>query len=182
MQTAQTQRLKDKIPQSLHYLANWLVARMNNEDAMIFYMRFLDVLDTNADLSKVEYKLKLWILLDPEVGIIKRGTDEEKAVIQYTAEFLRRFIRGEEVSQTERWPVMRRTLDSWREQKRFVSMSAVHWSVVPEPNSLMWVAVAVGEWQIIEYKRIADKLTALLEEAKLSMPTHEGLTSRRPKC
>ena len=86
------------IPKILAYLEDGIFEKLPNELSKEWPIRFMDAINVGADLSKVWSKFSIWMLGDPEYGVI--NFSKNKKVIQYIIDLYQRSLT-EEVSSAE---------------------------------------------------------------------------------
>lgn len=90
--------IKIGVPESIAYLEDKIFEGLPNEDAKQFAVDFVKAIPVGADLSKVEYRFKLWLLTDKYNGVIKYANEETKKIIRQIAKLHKKMISGESVS------------------------------------------------------------------------------------
>jgi hypothetical protein len=89
------------IPVHLAYLEDGLFEGLTKEKAMLWPERFLDAFEPGKDYSKTWYKFAVWLLFDPQDGIIKHATQEETEVIRSVAKLYQLAAAGIAVTQKD---------------------------------------------------------------------------------
>jgi hypothetical protein len=86
------------IPVELAYLEDQLFELQTPEDAQLWPERFLNAIPVGADLSKVFGQWAIWMLTDPEHGVIKYAGDQQdvREAIERVADCWRRGASPEE--------------------------------------------------------------------------------------
>ena len=86
----------------LSHLEDSIFGSLPYELAIKWPERFLDTISVGKDLSVVWPKFALWLLVDPEWGVLQFAkTEESRNVIQTVANLFERVIKGEGVSLDE---------------------------------------------------------------------------------
>jgi hypothetical protein len=149
------------IPEQLAYLEDWLFEHLPVADAMSWPERVLTAIHVGADLSRVWPEFAIWMLVDPEHGVLQDAVDiSTRAAIVDVADLYR---RTDAVSPNE-WAVAREA--AWVTSARAARVAAWATDAVGDAATLMYAAtyadrVAPETWTNVA----ADKLIALLEEA-----------------
>jgi len=184
------------IPISLVYLEDHLFEGLENKEAKMFPLRFLDAIKVGSDLSLISPKFVFWMLTDKE-GIIKNAFPDGKKAIKKTAKLYKKLISGKTVT-TEEWSAARAAAESaWSaaesdsatdsatdsDSATWAASGAV-WSARSDARAAAKLANNAGSsawssaWSSAEeeaaeeikfeaYKKMADRLIELLEEEKL---------------
>ena len=134
------------IPEWLALLEDGIFEGLPNEEAKKFPLRFLQAIKPGADLSKVEYQFKIWLLVDKHNGVIQWANDETKKIIKDIVKLQKRALKGDMPSESD-----------WSSVARSAARSAA-WSAA---RSAAWSAA----WSA-HYEKMADKLISLLKKAK----------------
>jgi len=84
------------IPRVLAKLEDTIFEALPNDIALTWPERFLDSINTGSNLEMVWPKFAVWLLGDPEHGVIKYARDDEaKASIQRVVDLYKRKINGD---------------------------------------------------------------------------------------
>ncbi len=90
------------IPRSIARLEDGIFEGLPNDLAMTWPDRFLSAIKVGADLSLVTPTLMLWILADPDCGVIRHAKNKKtKSAIQTVIELYERKLRGNEPTREE---------------------------------------------------------------------------------
>lgn len=115
------------IPIVLARLEDGIFENLENGESKKWPERFLSSIKVGADLSSVGSKFFIWLLVDPQDGVIRFASQTGRTSIEKVANLYKRRLNGNEPAYKE------------------------------------WAAEA---WEAAAYRKIADKLIELLEEAK----------------
>jgi hypothetical protein len=164
-----TPRLQDQIPESLDHLIEILMQVMTHEDARGFYIRYLDALNTKADLIKVLYQFKYALLID----YLPHASDNVRPLVIAMAELQQRLMEGKLVRNDELETLQVQIRDLWQTEG-MRELCAIIWANSHFPVGPARVMLAIAEATIDRtdrpafYKRAGDKLVLLLEEGRPS--------------
>src|SRR5215472_7794217 len=90
------------IPRQLAYLEDRLFEGLPTKEAQAFPFAFLTSIPLGADLSLVLARFLLWLLIDPEHGVV-RFAGKHGQVMSEVATLYQRLLNGEAVAKPE-WP------------------------------------------------------------------------------
>lgn len=140
------------IPTALARLEDTLFERMSNAEAKNWPVDFLKAIPVGADLSQVADRFMLWLLVDPQDGVLRYAkTDGIKTTIKNVAAAVERRISGEQISR-EQWQKLR--VEAWETWRTRAAYAAAVYAY----------ADADARYKFIV--RMAKKLLELLREAK----------------
>ena len=151
------------IPEALAWLEDDIFERLSNGEAKKFAVDFLKVIPVGADLTKVVWKFKIWVLVDRHNGVIQYANEETKRIIKQIVALQKRELRGDRVDEGD-WSAARSA--AWsaaRSAARSAAWSAAR-SAAWSAESAAWSAESVA-WSAY-YKKCARKLLSLLRSAK----------------
>ena len=155
------------IPESLCLLEDKLFEGMKNGDAKEFPLRFLKAIKPGADLTRVEYKFKHWLLVDKHNGVIQWAETESKKIIRHIAKLQKQASEGSMPSD-EKWSAAWSAAESAAESAAWSAAESA-WSAAESARSAAESAAWSEAWSVARsahYKKMADKLIQLLEEAE----------------
>ena len=90
------------IPRQLAYLEDRLFENLPNGKAKAWPEAFLEAIPVGADLLVTFHQFIVWLLVDPDEGVIKFArTDRTREAIQRVADLYQRLLDGGEVSREE---------------------------------------------------------------------------------
>ena len=82
------------IPEQLAQLEDVIFEWLPNEEAMLWPERFLSAFEVGKDYSKVWNHFAVWLLADPDEGVIRFADKEGKAAIKNVVKLHKKVIKG----------------------------------------------------------------------------------------
>jgi len=154
------------IPQILAHLQDHVFEGLTSKDAKDFPERFLEAILVGADLSKVWSNFILWVLVDPECGIVNRATSGSnvEAIVRKVARFVEVGGTPEEGDQLIHEAFERDFDVSYHVA---LAVNEIAGKFFNEAASSFYLALASADekWEKTNYKAQAEKLIELLKEA-----------------
>ncbi len=90
------------IPKILAHLEDRIFESLPNEEAMSWPERFLDAISPGANLSRVWPHFAVWLLTDPQCGVLRHAKKTETRIcIQRVSDLWARMAAGEDVANSE---------------------------------------------------------------------------------
>jgi hypothetical protein len=96
------------IPRMIARLEDRIFEGLTNGEAKKFPLRFLEAIKTGSDLSQVPWKFLIWLLIDPEDGVVKYARPDGKKAIKAIAKKLEQKLKGKNIT-SEEWIELRKT-------------------------------------------------------------------------
>lgn len=101
------------IPRIVARLEDRIFEGMAAGDSQEFPLQFLTAIPVGADLSRVAARFMLWMLADPEQGVIRfASTERTQAAVTGVAALYERVLKGDTPSE-EAWNKARRAADAY---------------------------------------------------------------------
>ncbi len=88
------------IPKELAQLEDQIFEGLTNGKSQEWPERFLGAINPGADLSKVWNNFAVWLLIDPEVGVIRYADERGRVAIKRVADLHKRASKGVKVRQS----------------------------------------------------------------------------------
>ena len=82
------------IPKELAKLEDEIFEGLPNDKSMVWPEKFLSSFKVGKDYSKVWNRFAVWMLIDPEFGVIRNADDQGKVAIKNIANLHEKVIRG----------------------------------------------------------------------------------------
>jgi hypothetical protein len=151
------------VPEELARFQDVIFGRLLPERAKAFPREFLTAINVGADLSKVANRFLVWLLTDPEHGVIKYADEQGADAIRGVATLHQRVIDGGDVTDAE-WTAARET--AWTAARAAGDAAwyaardaarAAGWAAAGAAGNAVWVAAWDAQ---------ANKLLELLRAAK----------------
>jgi hypothetical protein len=135
------------IPRQLAYLEDRIFEGLPAREAQAFPFAFLTSIPLGADLSLVLARFMLWLLIDPEHGVV-RFAGKHGQVISDVAALYQRILNGEAVAKPE-WPPLihaasKRGKEALESAETFKKKSALSMAAAAEKASHAFDAAVVA--------------------------------------
>ena len=151
------------IPQTIAHMEDAMFERLPNVVAMKFPERFLAAITPGADLSLVMSRLMLWLLVDPDDGVILFADAEDaKSAIERIAALYERQLSGDNPS-PEEWSAAAATACA--------AAAATAWAATAAEKAVpatAWAAAAEAAWAAAEWQAAATAAAAAAAAASAS--------------
>jgi len=157
------------VPELLAYLQDAIFETLSLEDAKEFPEKFLEAISVGADLSQIWSQFALWLLVDPECGVIRemQQASEEERITLAVAELIKKGGTVEEF----------RAAAKVADKVQLSAFLTYHVAKAFEESydvmSNEWKSVCdVVEWADLKHEKLnaktqAEKLIQLLKEAPI---------------
>ena len=175
------------IPRILARLEDRLFEGLSVKESKSFPVRFLEAIEPGADLSMVWPKFIIWVLADPEHGVIKFARPDGKKAIERVVELYKQKIDGADIDR-QVWndaAAAYATTDATTDATTYAAYAAAYATTTDATTYATYAAAyaayaadaaayaadaaadaADAAARRNHYKLMADKLIELLKEAK----------------
>ena len=158
------------IPHMIARLEDRIFEGLSNKEAKEFPLKFLKAIKPGADLSMVVPKFFVWLLIDPEDGVIKFARTDGKKAIQKVAELYLQKIAGKRVTE-------RQWLDAYADAAAAAADAADAAYAAYAAAAYAAYAAAAAAARKGFYTKMANKLVELLKVAVTNYSKCKGKTT-----
>ncbi len=168
------------IPVQIAYLEDTLFENLTNGDAKQFPEKFLSAIPVGANLSHIIPKFFVWLLLDPERGVIRFADPRVEPAIRQVADYHQKILDGfwkdAESAARSAWSAAESAARSARSAARSARSTA--WSA----RSAAWSAAESAAWSARSAARSAWSAAESAAESAARSARSAAWSARSAAC